>query len=100
MEEYDAGGRLKTKPADARSTLPDKTEVSGANELKRYLAEDRVDQVAYSVLRHLATYGAGRSLTYNEQCVLREDEARLKAGGYRMGDMVRFVATSKMFLEK
>jgi hypothetical protein len=31
---------------------------------------------------------------------LRDDEARLKATGYRMGDMVRFVATSKMFLEK
>ncbi|HXE64582.1 MAG TPA: DUF1592 domain-containing protein [Bryobacteraceae bacterium] len=100
MEEYDAGGRLKTKPADAHSTLPDKTEVSGANDLKRYLAEDRVDQVAYSVLRHLATYGTGRTLTYNEQCILRDDEAKLKANGYRMGDMVRFVATSKMFLEK
>ena len=100
MEEYDAGGRLKTKPADAHSTLPDKSEVSGANDLKRYLAEDRVDQVAYSVLRHLATYGTGRTLTYNELCVLRDDEAKLKANGYRMGDMVRFVATSKMFLEK
>ena len=66
MEEFDAGGRLKQKPADARSTLPDKTEISGANDLKRYLGEDRIDQVAYSVLKHLATYGTGRTLTYNE----------------------------------
>ena len=100
MEEFDAGGRLKQKPADAHSTLPDKTEVSGANELKRYLGEDRIDQVAYSVLKHLATYGTGRTLTYNELDAMRQDEARLKTDGYRMKDLIRYVAESKMFLEK
>ncbi|HYP14506.1 MAG TPA: DUF1592 domain-containing protein, partial [Bryobacteraceae bacterium] len=55
LEEYDAGGRRKQEPVDARSTLPDKTEVSGADALKRYLAEHRIDQVAFSVLKHLAT---------------------------------------------
>jgi hypothetical protein len=100
MEEFDAGGRLKTKPADAHSTLPDKTEVSGANDLKRYLAEDRIDQVAYSVLKHLATYGTGRTLTYNELDVMRQDEAKLKTDGYRMKDLIRYVVNSKMFLEK
>ena len=39
FEEFDAGGRLKQQPVDARSTLPDKTEVSGVNDLKRYLAK-------------------------------------------------------------
>ena len=29
FEEFDAGGRLKQQPVDARSTLPDKTEVAG-----------------------------------------------------------------------
>ncbi len=100
MEEFDAGGRLKQKPADAHSTLPDKTEVSGATELKRYLSEDRIDQVAYSVLKHLATYGTGRTLTYNELGVMRQDEAKLKTDGYRMKDMIRYVVSSKMFLEK
>ncbi len=100
FEEFDAGGRLKTKPADARSTLPDKTEITGANDLKKYLGEDRIDQVAYSVLKHLATYGTGRTLTYNELTVLRQDQAKLKADGYRMKDLVRFVTTSRMFLEK
>jgi cytochrome c5 len=100
FEEFDAGGRLKQKPADARSTLPDKTEVSGANDLKRYLSEDRIDQVAYSVLKHMATYGTGRTLTYNELDVMRHDEAKLKTDGYRMKDMLRYVVNSKMFLEK
>ncbi|MFN7650809.1 MAG: DUF1592 domain-containing protein [Acidobacteriota bacterium] len=100
LEEFDAGGRLKSEPADARSQLPDKTEVAGIDDLRRYLAEDRIDQVAFSVLKHLATYATGRSLTYNEVNSLKQDGLKLKANGYRMQDMLRYVATSKIFLEK
>jgi len=85
---------------DAKSTLPDKTQVSGVNDLKRYLGEDRIDQVAFSFLKHLATYATGRTLTYNELSYLKQDELKLKANGYRMQEMVRYVANSKMFLEK
>ncbi len=100
FEEFDAGGRLKSQTTDARSTLPDKTEIAGANDLKRYLAQDRIDQVAFSFLKHLATYGTGRSLTYGELHFLKQDGLKLKASGYRMKDMVRYVASSKLFLEK
>lgn len=100
LEEFDAGGRLKPQPVDARSLLPDKTEVSGAIELKRHLAEDRIDQVAFSVLKHLTIYATGRSLTYNELNYLKQDGLKLKDSGYRMKDMVRYVVNSKMFLEK
>ena len=100
LEEFDAGGRLKKVPADAHSKLPDQTEVAGASDLKRYLAEDRIDQVAFSVLKHLATYANGRSLTYNELNYLKQDGLKLKAGGYRMKDMVRFVVSSPLFVEK
>jgi mono/diheme cytochrome c family protein len=100
LEQYDAGGRFKTKPADASSTLPDGTNVSGIDGLRKYLSEDRMDQVAFSVLKHLETYAVGRSLTYNELSFLKQDELRLKAGGYRMRDMVRYVVNSKVFLEK
>ncbi|HEX4612001.1 MAG TPA: DUF1592 domain-containing protein, partial [Urbifossiella sp.] len=55
FEEFDAGGRWKTTPTDARSTLPDKTAVAGFTDLRRYLADDRIDQAAFSVLKHLAT---------------------------------------------
>ena len=100
FEEYDAAGRLKQGTVDAKSTLPDKTEVSGVNALRHYLAEDRVDQVAFSFLKHLTTYGIGRSLTYNELLYLKQDGLKLKAGGYLMQDMVRYVTSSKLFLEK
>jgi len=100
LEEYDAGGRRKQTPVDAHSKLPDNTEVAGAEDLKRYLSEDRIDQVAFSVLKHLGAYAAGRSLTYNEQDFLKRDAQKLKADGYRMKDMVRYIVDSRIFLEK
>ena len=83
FEELDAGGRLKASSVDARSTLPDGTEVRGVNDLKRYLSQDRIDQVAFSVLKHLATYANGRSLSYNELNYLKQDGAKLRPDGYR-----------------
>jgi len=100
FEQFDAGGRLKTQPVDAKSTLPDNTEINGANDLKHYLAEDRIDQVAFSFLKHLETYATGRTLTYSELAWLKQDSQKLKANGYRMQDMFRYVAGSKVFLEK
>jgi hypothetical protein len=100
LEQFHADGRLKKEPADAHSTLPDGTKVSGIAELKTYLGEDRIDQVAFSVLKHLATYANGRSLTYNEVNSLKQDALELKENEYRMQDMMRFIANSKMFLEK
>jgi hypothetical protein len=100
FEEFDAAGRRKQEAVDAKSTLPDKTEIGGVNDLKRYLAEERIDQVAFSFLKHLATYASGRTLSYNEQVYLKQDALKLKAGGYGMQDMVRYIAGSKLFLEK
>ena len=100
FEEYDAGGRMKQEPVDARSKLPDGTEVAGVAELKRYLAEDRIDQVAFSVLKHMLTYANGRSLEYSELSYLKQDATRLRADGYRMRDMLRYVVSNKLFLEK
>ena len=100
FQEFDAGGRRKSAQVDARSKLPDGTEVSGVNDLKRYLTQDRLDQVAFSVLKHLATYATGRSLSYAELNYLREDGLRLRDEGYRLQDMIRYVVNSDLFLEK
>ena len=48
LEQFNAGGLLKQQKVDAGSMLPDGREISSTNELKQYLAEDRIDQVAYS----------------------------------------------------
>lgn len=100
FEEFDAGGRLLKQTVDAHSTLPDKTNVNGLQDLKRYLANERIDQVAFSFLRHLTVYAIGRDLTYNETLFLKEHTLDLKANGYLMQDLLRSVVHSPMFLEK
>jgi hypothetical protein len=100
FEEFDAGGRLSKQTVDAQSTLPDKTNVTGVQDLKSYLANDRIDQVAFSVLRHLTIYAIGRDLTYNETLYLKQNALSLKANGYLMQDLIQFVVHSPMFLEK
>ena len=102
FEQFDAGGIWKKNfaKADANATLPDATEVDGFLALREYLANDRIDQVAFSFLKHMTTYAVGRSLSYNEIETLKEKQLQLKADGYRMRNMVRFVVTSQAFLEK
>lgn len=100
FEEYDAGGLFKAERVDGRSKLPDGTEIQDLNSLKTYLVDDRIDQVAFSVLKHIATYAVGRSLTYNELVFLQTEGIRLRENGYRMQDLVRFVIKSDMFLKK
>ena len=100
LEEFDAGGLMRADEVDSRSTLPDKTEVADFAALRKYLAEDRIDQVAFGVLKHLMVYATGRDLSYGELAFLRQDALRLKADGYRMRDLIRYVVTSKPFLEK
>ena len=100
FEQYDASGRLKSEPTDAHSKLPDGTEINDLKGLKSYLAHDRIDQVAFSFLKHLSCYATGRSLTYNELEWLKEEGKQLKNDGYRMQDMIRFVVQSDLFLKK
>ncbi|MCA9120081.1 MAG: DUF1592 domain-containing protein [Planctomycetaceae bacterium] len=100
FEQYDAGGRFRRESVAADSTLPDQTEVQGVASLKRYLTEERLDQVAFGVLKHLSIYASGRSLTYNEIELLRQKGVALRDDGYRMRDLIHFVVHSPIFLEK
>ena len=100
FEQYDAGGLFLNDQIDAASQLPDGHEVQNLNDLRDHLVKDRMDSVAYSVLRHLSIYAIGRSLTYNEDRVLRQQCLELKANGYRMLDIIQFVVASDLFLKK
>lgn len=103
FETFHAGGRPKSPmPAETETAadLPDGKHVANLAELKQYLATDRQDQVAFSVVKHLSCYAAGRSLTYNEIASLRENGVQLRAGQYRARDALRSVIHSDLFLKK
>ncbi len=101
LEQFDAGGLFKSDQAvEARTTLPDDTEIADSNGLKTYLANDRIDRVAFSFLKHLTSYATGRSLGYSEMELLEKKGLELKSDGYGMQDMIQFVIKSELFLEK
>ncbi len=101
FEQFDAGGLFRSgKKHDPRSTLPDKTEIADANALKDYLADDQIDKVVFSFLKHLATYATGRTLSYNELEFFREQAVELRKSDYRVLDAFRVVINSPVFLEK
>ena len=101
LEEFDAGGMRKmTAGNDASSTLPDGTDVAGFNALRTYLADARIDQVAYSFMKHLATYALGRSLTIWERETLQKQCLDLRPGGYKTRDMIHALVKSDLFLKK
>ena len=91
---------LPRRPQKRRAKLPDATEVADFAALRAYLAGPRMDRVAFSTLKHLATYATGRTLTYNELVFLEENGLNLRRNGYRMQDLIRFVITSDIFLTK
>ena len=100
LEQFDAGGLFRADHQGASARLPDDTEVADYAALRAYLAGPRMDRVAFSVLKHLATYATGRTLTYNELVFLEEKGLTLRRNGYRMQDLIRFVITSDIFLTK
>ena len=101
FESFDAGGLLKqAQNLDTHAKLPDGKEVADINGLRSYLANDRIDQVAFSFLKHAATYATGRTLTYNELAFLREQSTQMKATEYRLQELLRFVIKSDIFLKK
>lgn len=111
FEAFDAAGLFR-EVADAETTsqLPDSEELAGVivpgievknfDELQAYLATERLDQVAFSLLKHLATYATGRTPSYNEIVFLQEKGLELKASGYRTRDMLHFIINSDLFLKK
>ena len=101
LEQFDAGGLFKHgQTVDARSTLPDETRIADFAALRNYLVRDRIDRVAFSFLKHLASYARGRNLGYTEIEMLQEKAIELKSDGYRMRDLLRFVIQSDLFLKK
>ena len=101
FESYDAAGLFRNdETADTRSTLPDSTEVADVNALRKYLVNERLNQVAFSYLKHLSCYAAGRDLTWNEVEFLRKAIVEWADKDFALQDMTRFVIQSPIFLEK
>ncbi|MEL6111123.1 MAG: DUF1585 domain-containing protein, partial [Planctomycetota bacterium] len=85
---------------ESRSELPDGTTVENSERLRDYLADQRLQAVAFSTMKHLTIYSIGRSITYQEEQSLKRRVAELASDGYRLRDMIKSVVHSDAFLMK
>ncbi|WDE97775.1 DUF1592 domain-containing protein [Lentisphaera profundi] len=99
FEMFDAAGFVK-KSYESESELPDGTEVNDLNAMKKYLIDDRMDQVAFSFMKHLAIYATGGSLNFDEVAFLKENAQALKPTGYKTRDVLKFIINSHIFNTK
>ncbi len=100
FEGFDAAGSIKKEAVDLQTKLPDGTELKDFQAFREYLVNQRMDRLAFSFLKHLASYATGRSLSYNEIAFLEDASLKWKEKEYRMRDMIRFIVKSDLFLQK
>jgi hypothetical protein len=100
FEQYDASGRRRTDPVDAASALPDGTAVDGVDSLKQYLATDRVDQITFNLIKHLATWANGRSLAWTELELLQTYSRQLTPTHRTCRRILHDLIDSPLFLTK
>ncbi len=91
---------LATHEVDATSTLPDGTEVDGVDELKRYLVERRLDDVAENVTRRLLAYALGRELTTADRPLAQELLRSAAPAGYPLRALILAICRSDTFTQR
>ena len=100
FEQFDASGLRRGDGVNSATKLANGLEIKGFSEFRHYLTQDRLQQVAFSLAKHLAIYASGRTLTYNETQWIRDNIAELEPTGYRVRDIVRWIIHSDVFDKK
>jgi len=88
---------INTEKVDASAQLPNGPSVNGMNELKKYLINNKEDEIAENVFRKLMTYAIGRELTFRDRFEIEKILKKLKVDGYGFRDMVIEVCKSSIF---
>ncbi len=88
---------INTEVIAAKSKLPNGPQVDGMRELKNYLLESRLDDVAENILRRLMTYGLGRELTYRDRMEIDTILAESKPDEFPLKTMVVRICQSPLF---
>jgi hypothetical protein len=113
FEEYDAVGnwqregiglelrkRRTSHPIDAVAELPTGAKVNGLQELKAELLRSQADGFRRAMLRKVATYALGRSLTLGDMEAIDALVPKLKERGDRLPALIELVVTSEPFQTK
>jgi hypothetical protein len=102
LEGFDAIGRRRDKdladrPIDARTRLPDGTELDGVNGLRTYLLTTRRDAFVRQFCRKLLGYSLGRGVQLSDTPLLDEMDRQLAKNGYHFSAVVETIVRSRQF---
>ncbi|MEM7390706.1 MAG: DUF1592 domain-containing protein [Verrucomicrobiota bacterium] len=101
LEHYDQFGAWReferNQPVDARTVLTDGTPVHGLVEFKRYLVEQRHEDVLRNITERLFAFALGREVRYTDEATLRNILSALKEDRYRARTLVYEIVQSDAF---
>jgi len=85
---------------DAATTLPDGSDLSGAEDLRQYLLQNRRDQFARAVVKRLAGYALGRSLDIGDRPEVEALRQEFIENDFRLRQLVVALVSSELFQTK
>ncbi len=104
FERFSAVGRYETRrqnlDIDARSTLPDGTEIDGMAGIVAWLLEHKRDAVTRSLIEHLFAYALGRDLSFLDAPEIDAILHGVQADGYRLRAVLRRIVQSPAFTHR
>ena len=77
--------------------MPHGPAVDGMMELKKYLLNDRKDEIAENIIRRLMAYSIGRELTYRDRFEVKKLLKLAEEDGYKLQDMIISICQSPTF---
>ena len=114
LEEFDAVGLWRTKilrrnpkgkgminlPVEAGGTLPGGHQVTGLEDLKSYLIEERSKQFSAALVSKLLSYSLGRSLEFSDEEIVEELTDQFIRNDYKLSGLIHSIVDSENFQSK
>lgn len=91
---------INTVDVFAQTEVPNGPKVDGMRELKRYLLEERKDDIVENVIRRLLQYGLGRELTYRDRFAIEELAKSSARNDNKLRDIIVAICQSEIFREE
>ena len=88
---------INTELIEAVARVPLGPEVSGMDDLKKFLKQEKRDDVARNILRRLLSYGIGRELGAHDRFVVDDLLQLSSSKGHRLLDMIIIICKSELF---
>ncbi|WDE97054.1 DUF1592 domain-containing protein [Lentisphaera profundi] len=99
FENYDAVGKFNAK-ADSKTELLDGTKLNGINELKKYIKENKQENVTRAVTKHLLAYSLGRDLSYMDNEDIDQIVHKTMEQKYGFKDLVKNIISHDIFTRR